>query len=468
MELDWSRLICDQRFSASRKQEQNSKKTFVADQDRSPFEADYDRVIYSKAFRRLGKKTQVHPMEMNAHIHNRLTHSLEVASLGRSFARRLASFLHQRNELPCRCNENCHGENCKAGEGQGRQCPQTTDDLTHSLMAACLVHDIGNPPFGHAGEYSIREWSQRHVAEVFADDWEDHDVKNDVHIFEGNAQGFRLAARADVPSAGYIRATFTTLGAMVKYPWDSSDDRAVAKGKYNFFSSEREIAEAVFGEMGLWDGQRFCRHPMSFLSEAADDICYRVIDIEDAVEMNILSVSQATELYVKLLGESATEKHQTMILAQLRATVVGHLLDQFWSVFIADFDAIMRGEREADLKAGVSEVLKEALAQVKVTNRKIFSTEKKIRVEIGAYKILGSILKALAKATRVYSTKQDLSQIPFIARRCLELAWPVDYLQEHAQQPYSWWIHEILDYISGLTDDHACMVANAIEGVGRI
>ena len=103
MELDWSRLICGQRFSASPKQQDNSKRTYVADQDRSPFEADYDRVIYSKAFRRLGKKTQVHPMEMNAHIHNRLTHSLEVASLGRSFARRLASFLHQRNELPCRC-----------------------------------------------------------------------------------------------------------------------------------------------------------------------------------------------------------------------------------------------------------------------------------------------------------------------------------------------------------------------------
>ena len=399
-------------------------------------------------------------MEMNAHIHNRLTHSLEVASLGRSFARRLAKFLHQRNELPCRYSENCQQDS--------RQCPQTTDDLTHSLMAACLVHDIGNPPFGHAGEFSIREWSDRHVAEVFSDDWGDQGLKNDVQIFEGNAQGFRLAARADVPSAGYIRATYTTLGAMVKYPWDSSDGRALEQKKYNFFSSEREIAATVFGEMGLWDGEQFCRHPMSFLSEAADDICYRVIDIEDAVEMKILSVAQATELYVKLLGETATEKHSTMALSQLRAAVVTHLLEQFWSVLVANFDAIMRGQREADLKAGVSEVLKGALADVKVTNRMIFSTEKKIRVEIGAYKILGSILKALAKATRAYAAKQDLGEIPFIARRCLELAWPVDYLQEHAQQPYSWWLHEILDYISGLTDDHACMVANAIEGVGRV
>ncbi len=460
MQLDWSLLICDQRFSTSPKRKPNSKTTDVATQGRSLFEVDYDRVIYSKAFRRLGKKTQVHPMEMNAHIHNRLTHSLEVASLGRSFARRLARFLHERNELPCRCNESCHESN--------RQCPQTTDDLTHSLMAACLVHDIGNPPFGHAGEYSIREWSQRHEAEVFSDDWDDTGSKNDVQMFEGNAQGFRLAARADVPSAGYIRATYTTLGAMVKYPWDSSDQRASDQKKYNFFSSERKIAEKVFGEMGLWDGQQFCRHPMSFLSEAADDICYRVIDIEDAVEMKILSVTEASELYVKLLGTTATENHATMALSQLRATVVSHLLDQFWDVFVANFDTIMQGQRSEDLKAGVSEVLKAALAEVKVTNRTIFSTEKKIRVEIGAYKILGSILKALAKATRVYADKQDLGEIPFIARRCLELAWSVEYLQEHAQQPYSWWIHEILDYISGLTDDHACMVANAIEGVGRV
>ena len=461
MQLDWSLLICDQRFSTLPKREPSPGETDGAAQDRSAFELDYDRVIYSKAFRRLAKKTQVHPMEMKAHIHNRLTHSLEVASLGRSFARRLAKFLHQRNELPCRCSGNC--------QQASRQCPQTTDDLTHSLMAACLVHDIGNPPFGHAGEYSIREWSERHVTEVFSDDWGDQGLKNDVQIFEGNAQGFRLAARADVPSAGYIRATYTTLGAMVKYPWDSSDDRASKEGKYNFFSSEREIAETVFGEMGLWDGKEFCRHPMSFLSEAADDICYRVIDIEDAVEMKILSVDQASELYIKLLGDTATDKHSTMILSQLRAGVVGHLLDQFWSVFVSDFDAIMQGRRESDLKSGVSEVLKTAFAEVKaINNLTIFSTEKKIRVEIGAYKILGSILKALAKAARAYSIEQDLGKIPFIARRCLQLAWSTEYLKENAQQPYSWWIHEILDYISGLTDDHACMVANAIEGVRRV
>lgn len=463
MEFDWERLISERRYSAGTKTE-TPKRTYTPDEFRSQFESDYDRVTYSKAFRRLGKKTQVHPMEMNAHIHNRLTHSLEVASVGRSFARRLSQFLNQRSMLPCRCAENCRSSNS--------QCHQTTSDLTYSLMAACLVHDIGNPPFGHAGEFSIREWSLRHVAEIFPESVQQNGeisngLKNDVHIFEGNAQGFRLAARADIPSAGHIRVTHTTLGAMVKYPWDSSDPRAKDKGKFNFFSSERTVAESVFGEMGLWDGQKFYRHPMSFLSEAADDICYRVIDIEDAVEMDILSIGRATELYVMLLGESAEAKHQTMHLSQLRAAVVGHLIDQLWDVFKSEFTSIMTGQREDDLKASVSKTLKTALAEVKEANRKIYSTEKKIRVEIGAYKILGSILKALCKATQAYSQKQNLAEIPFIARRCLELAWPVPYLQENAQQPYVWWIHEILDYISGLTDDHACMIANAIEGVGH-
>jgi dGTPase len=206
---------------------------------------------------------------------------------------------------------------------------------------------------------------------------------------------------------------------------------------------------------------------LSFLSEAADDICYRVIDIEDAVELGILSIEKAKELYVLMLGDAAPDGHATMGLSQLRATVVGKLIGSFWDVFEADYENIMGGGRSDDLKAGVPNWLKEALSQVKETNKKIFSTEKKIRLEIGAYKILGGILKALAKATLVYSQERCISKVPFIAKRCLELAWDEQYLIDNADQPYSWWLHEILDFISGLTDDHAYLIANAIGGVGQ-
>ena len=181
-------------------------------------------------------------MEKNAHIHNRLTHSLEVASVGRSFGRRLAHLLEDKGVLPRSVGEY---------------------DIAFSLMAACLAHDIGNPPFGHAGEYAIREWLDSHSDEFFPDDFDDEELTADVKVFEGNAQGFRLASRKDLGEIAYLHFTYCSLGTMVKYPWSSTDQLAES-GKYSFFSSEAEIANAVFKEMGLWDGDKFVRHPMSF------------------------------------------------------------------------------------------------------------------------------------------------------------------------------------------------------------
>ena len=405
MPLNWNQLICDRRYSTNQSRSQNSAKSDVQTSVplRSAFESDYDRIIYSKAFRRLGKKTQVHPLETNAHIHNRLTHSLEVASVGRSFARRITDLLTKNEMLPCRCGKHCKGA-----------CSQTADDLAHILMASCLAHDIGNPPFGHAGEYALREWSQHHHEEVFKGAEISTGLKQDTFIFEGNAQGFRLAARGDIHGSGHLRLTYSTLAAMVKYPWTSVDDRAAEKKKYNFFSTEVDIAEAVFEALGLVEEKkgetRYLRHPLSFLSEAADDICYSVIDIEDAVEMKILQHQDAVELYCQLLGDNAQEKHQTMPISQLRATVVGSLIDAFWRVFESEFDKIMDGKRADDLKAGLPEEIKAAFATVKHTYKKIFGTDKKMRIEIGAYKLLGRIFKAMANATQAYASEQDLEK----------------------------------------------------------
>ena len=460
MPLNWNQLICDRRYSADQSRSTNSSKR-NAIPFRSPFESDYDRIIYSKAFRRLGKKTQVHPLETNAHIHNRLTHSLEVASVGRSFARRITDLLSRHKMLPCRCEATCSGP-----------CFQTADDLAHILMASCLAHDIGNPPFGHAGEYTLREWSQHHRDEIFNGGEVSTGLQQDVFIFEGNAQGFRLAARGDIHGSGHLRLTYSTLAAMVKYPWSSVDDRATEKEKYNFFSTEADIAQSVYETLGLVeeiDGQTsYLRHPLSFLSEAADDICYNVIDIEDAVEMKILKHHDAVDLYCQLLGKSATEKHRTMPISQLRAIVVGGLIDPFWKVFESDFDNIMNGKRADDLKAGLPEEIKDAFGKVKQTYKTIFGTDKKMRIEIGAYKLLGRIFKAMANATQAYAKERDLEKIPFVARRCLQLAWEESWLVDNASQPYSWWLHEILDFISGLTDDEAYVISSAIAGVGKV
>ena len=220
MAMTWDRLLSDMRCprEAGEKPSEAEKEAF-----RSPFEADYDRIVFSTPFRRLARKTQVHPLALNDQVHTRLTHSIEVASVGRSLAGRLARFLVQRKEMPAGVSE---------------------QDLFWIVQAACLVHDIGNPPFGHAGEYAIREWVKTHPREVFGEKLEavNADVRRDWELFDGNAQGFRIAARADNPQPAYLRLTFATLGAMVKYPWDSGDSRA---------TQLREIQRVLDGEDAL-------------------------------------------------------------------------------------------------------------------------------------------------------------------------------------------------------------------------
>ena len=435
MKLDWHKLLSTSRHGSSPRDPLPH---------RSDFETDYDRAIYSSSFRRLGKKTQVHPMEKNAQIHNRLTHSLEVASVARSLGRRLAHWLEDRGELPETIGEY---------------------DVAFSLMAASLAHDIGNPPFGHAGEYAIREWIESHQSEFFPEGFDDQQLIADVSLFEGNAQGFRLASRKDLGELAYLQFTYCSLGTMVKYPWQSTDLRAKKLKKYNFFSSEAGIAKTVFGEMGLINGDQFIRHPMSFLSEAADDICYRVIDIEDGVELKNLSDDEAHDLYIQLLGESKQDYHDAMKLPQLRAIVIGRLVDVFWKVFIDNYDSIMAGERRDDLKKGLSAQDTASLESVKeTTTTKIFSAEKKILVEIGAYQVVGRILKAMSKATYALSEKQDLHKVPFIAKQCLSLAFSQEHLVANATKPFSWWVHQILDFISSMTDDRAIEVSNSING----
>ncbi len=462
MQLSWNELISDQRYSTAhnvcRSPNRNGKPRSAT---RSAFEADYDRIIYSSAFRRLGQKTQVHPMETNAHIHNRLTHSLEVSSVSRTFARKLVNFLRARNELPCNCEKKCVGSCC-----------QSAGDLNNILMAASLAHDIGNPPFGHAGEFAIRQWVADHLDRIFPAETErcaeTTALKQDFLIFEGNAQGFRIAARDDIVRSGYLCLTGATLASMVKYPWGSTDPEAARKGKYCFFSSERAIAETIFETMGLRDGRQLIRHPLSFLTEAADDICYSVIDIEDAVEMQILGEKDARELYLNLLGKARKDYHVQMKISQLRAVVVGKLIEQFWQVFQENYVAVMAGEYHSDLKEGLPDEILAAFGDIKKTYDIIFGTAKKVRIEVGTYELLGRILDTFSEATRTYAAAPEFGKLSFKTKRTLAMAWDEPWLVENASRPYSWWLHEVLDFISSLTDEEAYTISNAIAGVGRI
>lgn len=431
----WKDLLPDHRIS----QNDMLAQPAAPDSLRSPFEADYDRIIYSTPFRRLARKTQVHPLALNDHVRTRLTHSLEVGCVGRSLGKKLAELLQTKNHMPADRNES---------------------DLVWIMMSACAAHDIGNPPFGHAGEYAIREWVTKHEGDVFGKHDVSNGVREDLRRFEGNAQGFRLAARPDNAMTGYLRLTYATLGAMVKYPWHSEDQKAKDKKKFNVFSTERPLFEAMMKSMGLTAASgAHSRHPMSFLTEAADDICYRILDLEDAVEIGILDAKRVHELYA-----SAIDNSNTRNLAVLRGQVIRAMIDGVWDVFEHDYVNIMHGIRTDDLKSGLGPRLASTLGKIKDLYQEIFAERSKVAAELGAYKALGRIVKALCAATGRLAECKDYDEAGFLSQRCLELAWREEYARTHQKEPYGWWLHQVMDYVSGLTDNYARQLSREIEG----
>jgi len=445
--LEWEKLLSSTRVD--RVNTANSPTSDQQEDDRTAFEQDYDRIVFSQPFRRLARKTQVHPMASNDHIHNRLTHSIEVASVGRSFAQRLGT-LHQLKQVLTEPQKN---------------------SLVWILQSACLIHDIGNPPFGHAGEEVIRAWVEKHEQEIFVGTGlgstdQLAKCKTDWLHFEGNAQGFRFSSRADNPKAGYLRLTYATLGAAIKYPWSSSDPRAEEKKKHNYYSSEDQIFSAMAEELGLVkSNQQYCRHPLSFLTEAADDICYRIIDLEDAVEMGICDRQVVHDLFSEI---ARRDKQNTMPLSQLRGRAIKSLMDQCWEVFEREFDSIMNGERYDDLKSGLDRECGDLLKSVGEIYGQIFQHRKKVATELGAYHVLGRILTAFIKTIRAFNGISEYSKIPFISKRTVELTWGQEHVQANLDKDYCWWLSQVMDYVSGMTDDYAVRLSQEIGGISYI
>jgi len=433
MSLEWPKLLSHARV------DQPAPAT-ATPSERSPFEIDYDRVVFSEPFRRLAKKTQVHPLAPNDHIHNRLIHSIEVGSVGRSLGNKIQPFLIKQH-------------------------PDHTAlfaDIAQIIQVGCLIHDIGNPPFGHAGENTIREWVAKHDELVF-NNRIDQETRNDLLLFEGNAQGFRLAARKDISQCGYMRLTYASLGSMIKYPWSSDDPRAVAKKKFNVFASEKEIFADMADTMGLRrpDG-RVARHPLSFLTEAADDICYRLLDMEDAVSMRIFPEEPIKKLFLTLAGCPDDIWKPT---AMARSEAIDALINETCRVFAEDYPAIINGERDKDLKSDFSDRFSEAFKEIGTLYTIIFSHRSKLGYEIGSYKMLGRIIKAFVLSAQSLCDRGNYSDLDFISQRCFNLAWEDNYIRDNVHQPYQWWLRQIFDFVSGLTDNYAIQISGEIEGI---
>ncbi|WP_104203247.1 deoxyguanosinetriphosphate triphosphohydrolase [Billgrantia saliphila] len=413
---------------------------------RSPFHKDHDRIVFSGSFRRLGRKTQVHPLTDNDHIHTRLTHSLEVGCVGRSLGMIVGELLRER--LPSWI---------------------TPADLGVIVQAACLGHDIGNPPFGHAGEYAIRDWFKRAerdgsgLLEGLSDN-----ERADLLTYEGNAQGFRVVTQIEYNQfRGGMRLTAATLGTLLKYPW--TVEYGGSAGKFGCYQSEKAMLADVAQCLGLLPrGEgRWCRHPLAWLVEAADDICYALLDLEDGLEMGILRFDEVADVLLQIAGDAPPDYpsmardgvSQRRRIAALRGAAMERAVNDVGAVFVEHETALLNGALTSDLLELCHPDLGWGVAAAKqLARERIFQNERKAKLEIGAYTTLGILLEAfIGAAHELHYTGQS----SFKHQRVLAL------IGENTPRP-SWTLYDsyrrMLDFIGGMTDHYAVDLAQEMGG----
>lgn len=443
----WNKLLCKKRYYGSEEVAIDDKEDYF----RSSFHKDYDRIIFSNSFRRLSKKTQVHPLSKNDHVHNRLTHSLEVASVGRSLGLRAGEFLKNRYPLV--------GIN--------------PYDVAYIIQTACLAHDIGNPPFGHAGEEVIKEWFETNKDEDFLKDLKICELEDFIHL-DGNAQSFRIVSQIENNLfCGGMRLTLATLGTLIKYPHSSNSCKKIGKSKFNFFQSEADFFKLLFDKLGLsrQDGS-YKRHPLSYLMEASDDICYGLLDLQDAVELKIITLKDTQDIFTLICGKEAVQEIYTnhnysdiKKVSRLVAVSIHNLAIHVMDIFEDNFDAITSDNQPKDLiELFTNKELKDAIEKAKkLASTKIFNEKRKIELELGAYNIIETLLDNLIHATYDFYKKGDEAKLSFRYKRALELMGEDRPKKEESL--YSMY-QRVIDYIVGMTDNHAKYMANQLNGSG--
>ncbi|MDE5975509.1 MAG: dNTP triphosphohydrolase [Muribaculaceae bacterium] len=410
---------------------------------RSDFQRDYDRLIFSSPFRRLQNKTQVFPLPGSIFVHNRLTHSLEVSSVGRSMAREIWLRMGARH--------------------QDTEAGRALEQMPDIVATACLCHDLGNPPFGHSGEKTIATWFSEGKGQALRDSLTQQQWA-DVVNFEGNANSFRQLTHQFVGRRkGGFAMTYSTLASIVKYPWTSL--HAGEKGKFGFFSTEEADYRRIAGELGipeLSDG-RFARHPFVYVMEAADDICYQIMDIEDAHRLGILDTSEVRELFLNFfpLQEAARLERGMSYLddpneqvGYLRSNVIGRMVGSCAEVFSANEEALLAGEDIGCLVKGMEPRLSEAYARCSATAwRKIYNAPDVVDVDIAGNRILTYLMDSLMDA--VLNPDKNFS-------RLLLLKMPKQY-DIQAEGVYER-VQSVLDHVSGMTDVYALDLFRKLNG----
>ena len=438
----WQQLITDKRLGQEHRHSPRHD-------DRSEFKRDYDRLIFSAPFRRLQNKTQVFPLPGSVFVHNRLTHSLEVASVGMSLGTDVAcELLRRRPELAS----------------------TRIADIGQIVAAACLAHDMGNPPFGHAGEKAMQTFFtegagsalRERLSPVF---W------SDITHFEGNANAFRLLThRFCGRRPGGFVMTYTTLAAIVKYPHSSL--LAGAKGKFGFFATEQQAYERIAADLGLvrlsapGEPLRCARHPLVYLVEAADDICYEIMDIEDAYKLRLLSYDETERLLLgffdadvqgrirrRMEEEQVDDTNERVVY--LRACAIGKLEAECVRAFVDGEQAILEGCFDGSLIGAMSPGVREAYSRcADVSRSRIYCSKPVLDVELSGYKVMATLMEQMVDAalhpTRYYSR---------------QLIGRVSSQYDIASPDLETRLMAVIDYISGMTDVYALDVYQKMMGM---
>ena len=440
--MEWKQLISNKRFGQEHKHAERHD-------DRSEFKRDYDRLIFSSAFRRLQNKTQVFPLPGSIFVHNRLTHSLEVASVGMSIGNDISRrVIQKRPELK----------------------ETLVEEIGTIVSAACLAHDLGNPPFGHSGEKAIQTFfsegpGQKIKSMVSSEFWDD------ITHFEGNANAFRiLTHRFKGRRQGGFVMTYSMLASIVKYPFASS--LAGNHGKFGFFASEAESYRKIADELGIFcksapgEPLKYARHPLVYMVEAADDICYEIMDIEDSHKLKILSFAETEHLLLSFFDEEIQQKIRQRIIDEeltdenekvvyMRASVIGKLENECVTAFLAHEEEILAGTFEGSLIDHISERQKKAYKECeKISYSKIYQSKPVLDIELSGYQIMATLMEVFIEAavnpSRFYS-KQLLRRV----------SSQYDIENENLEER----IMAVIDYISGMTDIYALDIYQKINGI---
>jgi len=384
--MNWEQLLSLKRFGDTNKRIRKEQ-----DETRLGFEVDYDRVIFSSEFRSLQDKTQVIPLSETDFVHTRLTHSLEVSVVGRSLGRLVGKKLlekhpHLQSSLGYQAN-----------------------DFGAIVAAAALAHDIGNPPFGHSGEKAIGEFFITGAGKNFRSQLTDKEYQ-DLCDFEGNANGFKILTEDRAGRPGGLRLCYATLGAFMKYPKESlpkKPTKHIADKKYGFFQSEKEAFQDVANELGLLKRSEtdvsYSRHPLAFLVEAADDICYTIIDFEDGINLGLIQEEYALEYLSKIIRHNIRRENYYALstkedrIGYLRALAIGSLINEAVDIFMDNEEAILNGTFDTGLldksqyEAQINDIIK-----ISIDN--VYQSTEVVDKEIAGYGVINTLLNTYATA----------------------------------------------------------------------